>query len=384
MEVDGTIMRLHGLTDRALRRVARAVASDDRPSGLEDWWRSVKFYHGTDYNLPEGDFIIPAHLSDDTRDFMEEEYGITDFEGGWFLADFIDHARNYGRHIYEVFPDAEPFMIDNGIYILEQGSKVKIKKVKTKVSGVVRAVVGQGGGITWTMPDFEEELGEYFENAYTKEAFKEHGFYFSYDEDLLDFLKTGSLVDITKEELSTNYDNITIKGFEDELKDEEYAGSYNSMQSELEEGLTLPAPIVIKFGSLYYGFAGNRRMNLAWNNDVPLKVWLVEAVQEEVPEIGYHVSSRSNRESIQKNGLRPDPMYSEDTGYVWFFDSLDEAISKVGGNWSSTSKNDIWELDVSGLNVQRDPHPGWQGVKSWVVIGKVSPDRIRLVEEKDN
>jgi hypothetical protein len=66
--------------------------------------------------------------------------------------------------------------------------------------------------------------------------------------------------------------------FESELADPDYQGSFSSMEEELltNGSIKLPAPILLKFGSTYYGFSGNRRTNLALKYDLPLEVWLVE------------------------------------------------------------------------------------------------------------
>lgn len=130
-------------------------------------------------------------------------------------------------------------------------------------------------GIKWTAPNLADEVGEYTENQYTQNAFTKRGIVFHNDEEVLNFLKNGELVEITRDELlKAKTDNLTLtdKDFDDELADPEYRSSYDSMQS----ATSLPAPILIKFqDGTYYGYAGNRRMNTAWRKGVPLKVWLV-------------------------------------------------------------------------------------------------------------
>jgi len=73
--------------------------------------------------------------------------------------------------------------------------------------------------------------------------------------------------------------NITLssEAFEKEFSDPIYANSYKTMVKDVceKEVLTLPAPILIQFGETLFGFAGNRRINLAKNQDIPLKIWLV-------------------------------------------------------------------------------------------------------------
>lgn len=135
--------------------------------------------------------------------------------------------------------------------------------------------------ITWTKPNLKDEIGEYFENNVTKKYLKELGISFETDKELISYLeKGGKLVTITKDELIENYDNLTMTeyDFEEELKDQEYSASFKLMEKQLKKNstITLPAPIILLLDGTYYGFAGNRRMNLAFKYDIQLKVWLVE------------------------------------------------------------------------------------------------------------
>ena len=134
----------------------------------------------------------------------------------------------------------------------------------------------ESSNITWGKPDFKEEWGEYFENSYTKRYFKKRGLVFKSDEELYDFLNSGTLTRITKQELSTKYTNLTLddKDFDNEISDPEYRQSYDSMQNAKK----LPAPIIVRFkDGTYFGFAGNRRTNTAFRKGIPLKVWLINA-----------------------------------------------------------------------------------------------------------
>ena len=50
------------------------------------------------------------------------------------------------------------------------------------------------------------------------------------------------------------------------------------MNARLQEGdLTLPAPIIFDFGDAMFGFAGNRRTNLAFENGQELEAFVVDA-----------------------------------------------------------------------------------------------------------
>jgi len=132
--------------------------------------------------------------------------------------------------------------------------------------------------INWIKPDFKSEYGEYFENSVTKNYFKSKGLVFKQKSELDKFLSNGKLLPISKSTLDSNYENITLKDseFNNELKDYEYSSSYISMLENLISGsLSLPAPIIIKFNKTYYGFAGNRRINLAFRNSISLSVWMI-------------------------------------------------------------------------------------------------------------
>ena len=134
--------------------------------------------------------------------------------------------------------------------------------------------------ITWIVPKLNEEIGEYFENDYAKKFLKSKGIVFKSDDDILLFLGNGKLVSITRDELIKKFNNLTLtySDFMDELKDPEYKKSFESMEKKLKNDgiITLPAPIVLKIKGEYYGFSGNRRMNLAFKNNIQLKIWLVE------------------------------------------------------------------------------------------------------------
>ena len=140
--------------------------------------------------------------------------------------------------------------------------------------------------INWVVPDFKQEFGEYFENPYTKNFVDTKVRMFENKEELLGFLHKGKLVSITKRELGKINDNMTLKDsdFEKELEEADYRISFDSMEKELIEkgSIILPAPIVLKT-FCYYGFSGNRRMNLAFRHKIPLKVWLVKSKYPPIP-----------------------------------------------------------------------------------------------------
>lgn len=141
---------------------------------------------------------------------------------------------------------------------------------------------GKGGGkktVKWKKPNLADETGEYLENEFTKRYFKKKGIVMKSAEEVERFLSKGKMQTVSRDDLK-NADNITNndKDFEQELKDPEYAKSFRRMQRALDKGgLELPTPILVRFGDKLYGFAGNRRTNLAFRNKVPLKAWVVDA-----------------------------------------------------------------------------------------------------------
>ncbi len=139
--------------------------------------------------------------------------------------------------------------------------------------------------IIWTKPDVKSELGEYFENEFTKRFFKSKGLVFDTQEDLIRFFETGILLDIDPKKFNSgNTVNMTLtkKEFEAELKDPEYKRSFDSMEEVLlkQETITLPAPIIVNFSGLFFGFAGNRRINLSIKHGIPLKAWRVNVAEK--------------------------------------------------------------------------------------------------------
>ena len=132
--------------------------------------------------------------------------------------------------------------------------------------------------VNWIKPKLEDEFCEYFENEYTQKYFKSKGLEFKNPEELSDFLRQGKLITICLAGLARAA-NITLssEAFEKDFSDPIYANSYKTMVKDVceKEVLTLPAPILIQFGETLFGFAGNRRINLAKNQDIPLKIWLV-------------------------------------------------------------------------------------------------------------
>jgi len=180
----------------------------------------------------------------------------------------LDEAVNYVRHLVKNRRKPYPIAIDMAAKEFGIGTK----EISHQLNPPKRE-------IKWTKPNLRDELGEYFENQDTKTYLFKKGYQFTSDEELLDFLSRGKMKELSRFQLA-GMDNITTNpdDFQKELKEEGYADSYNLMRKELQSKtkITLPAPILLKIGNRYYGFAGNRRMNLAWSNNLPVKFWIVD------------------------------------------------------------------------------------------------------------
>lgn len=190
--------------------------------------------------------------------------------------DPLKERRDYGENGMDALEQNAMALLDKGVKVpmmLEIRLRKRLEKKKAK----------QDFTIDWIKPKLSKELGEYLENDYTKNFLKSKGKVFNDSKEILAFLKKGKLVFITKNELLKKFKNLTLTKdeFDKELENLEYKVSYESMKRKLtsEKSITLPAPILLKIKDLYYGFAGNRRINLAFNYNIPLKVWLVEIMK---------------------------------------------------------------------------------------------------------
>ena len=92
--------------------------------------------------------------------------------------------------------------------------------------------------------------------------------------------------------------------------------------------------------------------------------------------VGYHLTGRRNRDSITTHGLRPDPV----GGYVWIFTDPTTAHAHATDSFGgSQGDNDLWVIDLDGLALLPDPHPGWPGTTSHVIAGHISPHRLTRI-----
>lgn len=110
--------------------------------------------------------------------------------------------------------------------------------------------------------------------------------------------------------------------------------------------------------------------------------------------IGYHISARRNRESILAHGLRTEsPMTSEQFAgtapcRLWLFVDRAQAEAMLGGNWGgSRGDNDLWQLDLEGVELHPDPHttgtgewPDGRYASARVAHQPIPPERLSLTE----
>jgi len=133
--------------------------------------------------------------------------------------------------------------------------------------------------IGWGKPVLKDEAKEYFENHLVRDYFEKNGIEFDSEKKLQSILRKGKLQEVNRMELSDNYTNMGLlqSEFERKLMNPQYEQSFVQMEEELlkNKKMKLPAPILIKMGDLYYGYSGNKRMNLAWKYNLPVNFWVV-------------------------------------------------------------------------------------------------------------
>jgi hypothetical protein len=134
--------------------------------------------------------------------------------------------------------------------------------------------------IKWRKPNFNNEVDEYFLNKATRIFLGNNGYNFKDKGELINFLQNGELKSLPEIKLYP-IENLTIdrRDFRKELEDESYASSYNELQNKLNKDIKieLEAPILISFPESNYLYSGNRRVNLAINNNIEIKFWIVKA-----------------------------------------------------------------------------------------------------------
>lgn len=90
--------------------------------------------------------------------------------------------------------------------------------------------------------------------------------------------------------------------------------------------------------------------------------------------LAYHVTNRRNVPAILTEGLRKDAT-GWDAGYVWLLTDLGAAIATARGRWGGEpGDNAILGVDVRGLALLPDPHPGFADWRKCVSVA--FPDHI--------
>jgi hypothetical protein len=101
----------------------------------------------------------------------------------------------------------------------------------------------------------------------------------------------------------------------------------------------------------------------------------------------WHISSTRNRSSIVATGLRlSDPMTREQFDgtapcHLWVWVDKAAAMEFLPRCWGGThGANDLWEIDVEGLELLPDHHGGWTGIDcARTLTVPVGPERLTLV-----
>jgi RNA:NAD 2'-phosphotransferase (TPT1/KptA family)/GNAT superfamily N-acetyltransferase/ADP-ribose pyrophosphatase YjhB (NUDIX family) len=105
----------------------------------------------------------------------------------------------------------------------------------------------------------------------------------------------------------------------------------------------------------------------------------------ERPGVLYHISRRTNRQSILKNGLLPLLKEYKDVERapgIYFFQSIDAA--KDYGFYHAQHVNqalDIWECRIpEGYEVRHDPHPEMDEFDAWMSHEPLPPENLKVVD----
>jgi len=136
--------------------------------------------------------------------------------------------------------------------------------------------------INWNKPKFKDEVEDYLGNKSTIAFFKKrYNLTLENDKACIVFLEHGNDKIMDRTQLSRSVTrNMTIsrKDFEPSLKNNNFKRMYEEMYEDLIDrgNISLTSPILVKFPSLYYGFSGIIKMNLAFNLDIPVCFWVVD------------------------------------------------------------------------------------------------------------
>jgi hypothetical protein len=138
--------------------------------------------------------------------------------------------------------------------------------------------------INWEKPNLEEEIDEYFDNPSTKKWLLNNGISFESEDELINALSKGISKFASREYLIEHHcKNLTLnkKDFNSELSNTDYSASFLKIERELnnKKVITLESPILLKVNNALYCFSGNRRANIAFKYNIPIKFWVVALKQ---------------------------------------------------------------------------------------------------------
>lgn len=135
--------------------------------------------------------------------------------------------------------------------------------------------------IQWTQPNFKAEATKFFRDNKAIQQLSKKGLDFSDEDSLVNFISDGNLRQFDRGRLVGHVENmdITDKTFKAALIDASYAKPFYDMQKRMERygRLRLDSPILIKFGSTFYLFSGNRECNIAFKFELPIRFWIVDS-----------------------------------------------------------------------------------------------------------
>jgi hypothetical protein len=198
----------------------------------------------------------------------------------------------------------------------------------------IPSVQGDSGNlsINWEKPDLAEEIDHYDDKA--KLEFYQHNItignrdigktnprstkFYKYISEPFKKGHFETLPVTSDDEFNVNrIQNLMAFEF-DNISNGAYGKAYGEVINKLAEdlkkdgSLNLPAPIVIRFinfgetrtssESSYYLFSGNRRINLALQYNIPIKVWVVDLVpsRRDVREFATQAGATSNPAKFKK------------------------------------------------------------------------------------
>jgi len=201
-----------------------------------------------------------------------------------------------------------------------------VERDENKEEGPSKKYVGKLR-INWSKPDLAEDIEHYDDRA--KLEFYQHNITIGnkdigkvgarstkFYKNIIEPFKKGKLIDFPiVPDVGFNISNLqNLMPYEfDNIVNGAYGKAYGEVLTKIAESLKkngsieLPAPIVIRFINFgetrtssedsFYLFSGNRRINLALQYNIPIKVWVIDLIP----------SRRDLREFIERSRASKDP-----------------------------------------------------------------------------